>query len=178
LKNENVELNNKVSELQSISDKYDESVCEFELKEQKIKTAEAQLGAAFLDARKYSDEIVSAANVKASDISAKASAEISEQAVEISKLTAEVNAISERFNRSIDELHSSIAALANKMSVSANELSKRKNAPSFVPDVSIKIDDENNIMLQNTVDDNSKKIEDGFNLDSSTVFNFNKHKEG
>ena len=46
-KNENVELNNKVSELQSISDKYDESVCEFELKEQKIKTAEAQLGAAF-----------------------------------------------------------------------------------------------------------------------------------
>ena len=146
--------------------------------EQKIKTAEAQLGAAFLDARKYSDEIVSAANVKASDISAKASAEISEQAVEISKLTAEVNAISERFNRSIDELHSSIAALANKMSVSANELSKRKNAPSFVPDVSIKIDDENNITLQNTVDDNSKKIEDGFNLDSSTVFNFNKHKEG
>ena len=178
LKNENVELNNKVSELQSISDKYDESVSEFELKEQKIKTAEAQLGAAFLDARKYSDEIVSAANVKASDISAKASAEISEQAVEISKLTAEVNAISERFNRSIDELHSSIAALANKMSVSANELSKRKNAPSFVPDVSIKIDDENNITLQNTVDDNSKKIEDGFNLDSSTVFNFNKHKEG
>ena len=84
LKNENVELNNKVSELQSISDKYDESVSEFELKEQKIKTAEAQLGAAFLDARKYSDEIVSAANVKASDISAKASAEISEQAVEIS----------------------------------------------------------------------------------------------
>ena len=70
LKNENVELNNKVSELQSISDKYDESVSEFELKEQKIKTAEAQLGAAFLDARKYSDEIVSAANVKASDISA------------------------------------------------------------------------------------------------------------
>ena len=64
MKNENVELNNKVSELQSISDKYDESVCEFELKEQKIKTAEAQLGAAFLDARKYSDEIVSAANVK------------------------------------------------------------------------------------------------------------------
>ena len=124
-----------------------------------------------MDARKYSDEIVSAANVKASDISAKASAEISEQAVEISKLTAEVNAISERFNRSIDELHSSIAALANKMSVSANELSKRKNAPSFVPDVSIKIDDENNITLQNTVDDNSKKIEDGFNLDSSTVFN-------
>ena len=36
-------------------------------------------------------------------------------------------------------------SLANKMSVSANELSKRKNAPSFVPDVSIKIDDENNI---------------------------------
>lgn len=121
-----------------------------------------------MDARKYSDEIVSAANVKASDISAKASAEISEQAVEISKLTAEVNAISERFNRSIDELHSSIAALANKMSVSANELSKRKNAPSFVPDVSIK-----SMMKQynaaNTVDDNSKKIEDGFNLDSSTV---------
>ena len=78
----------------------------------------------------------------------------------------------------IAQLHSSIAALANKMSVSANELSKRKNAPSFVPDVSIKIDDENNITLQNTVDDNSKKIEDGFNLDSSTVFNFNKHKEG
>lgn len=38
-----------------------------------------------------------------------------------------------------------------------------------MPDVSIKIDDENNITLQNTVDDNSKKIEDGFNLDSSTV---------
>ena len=56
-------------------------------------------------------------------------------------------------------LRSSIAALANKMSVSANELSKRKNAPSFVPDVSIKIDDENNITLQNTVDDNSKKID-------------------
>ena len=55
---------------------------------------------------------------------------------------------------------------------------REKNAPSFVPDVSIKIDDENNITLQNTVDDNSKKIEDGFNLDSSTVFNFNKHKEG
>ena len=37
LKNENVELNNKVSELQSISDKYDESVSEFELKEQNEK---------------------------------------------------------------------------------------------------------------------------------------------
>lgn len=182
------ELRQKIAELQSVVDTYAKAQSGLREKEEKIKTAESQLGAAFLDARKYSDEIVSAANHKALEISDKVSGDISTQANAITKLSAEVDSIAQQFSKSIEELHSNITALARKMAVSASELSNRKSAPAFVPDVSIKID-EIGEKVDKVIEDPESGLtfiqyppntgfNDDLNITPQSVFKFDKPKEG
>lgn len=110
-------------------------------KAEEIRASEAQLGAAFLDARKYSDEIVSAANKKANETQAEASDSIAKQATEVARLSADVDALSATLTKSIDELHADISALSAKLSKAAQALQNRKDAEKFIPDMSIKIEE-------------------------------------
>lgn len=108
---------------------------------QEIKASEAQLGVAFLDARKYADEIVTAANQKAGETQTEASESIAKQAGEVARLSNDVDALAATLAKSIDELHADISALSVKLSRAAQSLANRKEAARFVPDISIKIED-------------------------------------
>jgi len=114
---------------------------EMHRKAEEIRASEAQLGAAFLDARKYSDEIVTAANKKANETALDASDSIAKQATEVARLSSDVDALAETLTKSIADLHANIAALSVKLSKSAQALSNRKDAEKFVPDISIKIEE-------------------------------------
>lgn len=111
-------------------------------KAEEIRASEAQLGAAFLDARKYSDEIVSAANKKANETQAEASDSIAKQATEVARLSADVDALAATLTKSIDDLHADISALSAKLSKAAQALQNRKDAEKFIPDISIKIEED------------------------------------
>lgn len=141
LRGEKEELARQVEELQSTAERYESEQNAFREREEKLRAAQFQLGAAFLDARKYSDKIVAAANDRAAEISGKISGEISAQAQQVSELSAEVDRIAEDFERAAQKLHDNIAALAKRMSLSASELSVCRNEPPFVPDVTIQVDE-------------------------------------
>lgn len=142
LESENGELKTKVGELTAVANEYETAKQTIEQNHQSIKSAEARLGAAFVDARKYSDEIVAAANNKANETSKNISSDITRQATEISKLSLEVDRISSTFTKSIDELHQNIAILAQRMAAAAKNLDNRQDAV-FEPDFSIKIEQDN-----------------------------------
>lgn len=139
---ENADLKAQTQSLTAQVNDFEQTRQALQQKSESLKTTEAQLGAAFLDARRYSDEIVAAANQKADEISSDVSESIKAQADEIARLTADVDAISASFARSIEELHANIEELARKMSAAAKELSLRKPAPKFIPDVQISIEDK------------------------------------
>ncbi len=113
-----------------------------ERKAEEIRASEAQLGAAFLDARKYSDEIVSAANKKANETQSEASDSIAKQASEVARLSSDVDALAATLTKSIDDLHADISALSAKLSKAAQALQNRKDAEKFIPDISIKIEED------------------------------------
>lgn len=115
---------------------------------QEIRSSEAQLGLAFLDARKYSDEIVTAANKRAGETQTEASDSIAKQANEVARLSDDVDALAATLAKSIDELHADIAALSAKLSRAAQSLANRKEAERFLPDISIKIEDIPSIQVQ------------------------------
>lgn len=171
LKSENEALNERFS-------KIDAEKFEMSKKAEEIRASEAQLGAAFLDARKYSDEIVTAANKKASETSLDASESIAQQATEVARLSSDVDALAATLTKSIDELHANIAALSVKLSKSAQALSARKDAEKFVPDISIKIEEfgEEFAALQDgalTVLQNGAQGES-----ANTIYRFDATKEG
>ncbi|MEG1835777.1 MAG: hypothetical protein RRZ68_05390 [Oscillospiraceae bacterium] len=175
---ENNVLNEQINELKVQNSEYEKSQADIDKTREVLKTTEVQLGAAFLDARKYSEEIVTAANTKVSEVSKAVSSDISQQAAEISRLSADVDKISLSFSKSIDELHSNILALAKKMSNAATSLEGRENA-AFLPEVSITINQEK-------AEDELKFIKyppntdfnEDLNISSSSVYRFDKKKEG
>ncbi len=138
LNNENTELKEQVESLTAVSAEYENAKKTIEENNLNIKAAEARLGAAFIDARKYSDEIVAAANDKAHETAKSISTDIQKQAGEISRLSSEVDRISSTFTKSIDELHQNIAILAQRMAAAAKNLNIRQDAV-FEPDFSIEI---------------------------------------
>lgn len=152
-------------------------------KESEIKTAEAQLGAAFLDARKYSDEIVGAANKKATQTQDDASASIAKQAADVARLSADVDALSATLSHSIDSLHADISALSAKLSQAAQSLANRKDAEKFEPDISIRIrgdmydnNTENGLtVLQNRGSQNERNVSE---QKPNSLFRFDTSKEG
>ncbi len=146
-------------------------------KAEEIRASEAQLGAAFLDARKYSDEIVTAANKKANETALDASDSIAKQATEVARLSSDVDALAETLTKSIADLHANIAALSVKLSKSAQALSNRKDAEKFVPDISIKIEEfgEEFSALQ---DASLTVLQNGQGETANTIYRFDATKEG
>lgn len=114
----NVKLDYALKENKEFSDK----IAEFQEKSDKIKKAEMQLGAAYIDARRYSDEIVDNARAKAKDIGAIACQDIKREASEIEQLLKEVDVISRKFNSSLEQIHKDVYALGNKLNSSASSL--------------------------------------------------------
>jgi len=99
----------------------------------KVKTAEAQLGAAFVDARRYSDEIVAAARERAADVSKQASDDIANKAEQIRSVASDAEKITLEMRQKMEALSRSISDLSGKMSAVAVTLVKTEAQPDFKP---------------------------------------------
>jgi chromosome segregation ATPase len=116
------ELTQRVDELLLENKQLGEKSVEFDEKSEKLRRAEKQIGAAYIDARRYSDDLVENAKSKAKDIGAFASQDIKREASEIESLLKDVDAISRKFNSSIEQLHKDVYALSSKLNSSASNL--------------------------------------------------------
>lgn len=143
LKEENETLTQKSAALSEIADEYVNVKSQLEKEQNEIKEAQARLGAAFTDARKYSENIVAAANEKAYKTSVGFSQDISRQAGEITKLSDEIDKISAEFNNTANSLHANIAVIAQRMSAASMNLQQR-NETDFKPSLnaSFEVDDD------------------------------------
>lgn len=101
---------------------YREKLSAYNEKGEKLRRAEKQIGAAYIDARRYSDELVDNAKAKAKDIGAIASQDVKREANEIEQLLKDVDAISRKFNSSLEQLHKDVYALGTKLNTSASTL--------------------------------------------------------
>ncbi len=147
--NENIELKVQLSSLNEVKNEYESAKQQLADSNKAIDNAKAQLGAAFLDARKYSDEIVAAANEQAHKASKSFSEDISKQANEITRLSNELDELSTTFTQSVIQLHNNIALLAQRMSAAAQNLGIKKDA-TFKPDfnVDFTVDDDASGVIQ------------------------------
>ena len=102
--------------------KFSEQIADFDEKSEKLRRAEKQIGAAYIDARRYSDDLVDSAKAKAKDIGAIASQDVKREANEIEQLLKDVDAISKKFNSSLEQLHKDVYALGTKLNTSASTL--------------------------------------------------------
>ncbi len=102
--------------------KLQEKINEYDEKSEKLRRAEKQIGAAYIDARRYSEDLVDSAKSKAKDIGALASQDVKREANEIELLLKEVDSISKKFNTSIEQLHRDVYALTTKLNTSASTL--------------------------------------------------------
>lgn len=128
----NEQLAEKEKEVKELSDKLEnallenkqlsEKSVEYDEKSERLRRAEKQIGAAYIDARRYSDDLVENAKVKAKDIGAIASQDIKREANEIEALLKDVDIISRKFNSSIEQLHKDVYALSSKLNSSASNL--------------------------------------------------------
>ena len=116
------ELTVKLEIALSENRKYSEQVAEFDEKSEKLRRAEKQIGAAYIDARRYSDDLVDNAKAKAKDIGAIASQEVKREANEVEQLLLDVDAISKKFNSSLEQLHKDVYALSSRLNISASTL--------------------------------------------------------
>ncbi len=128
----NEKLSEKEKEVEELAKKLDDAILEnkqlseksveFDEKSEKLRRAEKQIGAAYIDARRYSDDLVENARSKAKDIGAFASQDIKREASEIESLLKDVDLISRKFNSSIEQLHKDVYALSSKLNSSASNL--------------------------------------------------------
>ena len=102
--------------------KFSEQIADFDEKSEKLRRAEKQIGAAYIDARRYSDDLVDNAKAKAKDIGAIASQDVKREANEIEQLLKDVDAISKKFKSSLEQLHKDVYALGTKLNTSASTL--------------------------------------------------------
>ena len=101
---------------------FSEKIAEYDEKSEKLRRAEKQIGAAYIDARRYTDDLVDNAKAKAKDIGAIASQDVKNQANEIEQLLKDVDTISRKFNSSLEQLHKDVYALGTKLNSSASSL--------------------------------------------------------
>ncbi len=163
---QNIELAASVDALSAVSREYEGAKAKLEKSQQQIKDEQARLGAAFLDARRYSSEIVAAANEKAHNASLGFSEDITKQAGEISRLSEEIDRLSASFTKSVDELQANIAVLASRMSAAAKNLSIRQDA-TFEPDLNLSFD----------VDDDATGVEQTNDGSGLTYIQYPPHTE-
>lgn len=116
------ELENKIKTVSAESEQYKSRLLEYQDKSERLSRAEKQIGAAYIDARRYSDEIVDNAKAKAKDIGAIASQDVKSQANDIEQLLRDVDAVSKKFNSSLEQLHKDVYALSKKLNSSASNL--------------------------------------------------------
>ena len=126
------EISEKDAQIKRLSEELEKSLAEnkvlneksyeFDEKSEKLRRAEKQIGAAYIDARRYSDDLVEGAKAKAKDIGAIASQDIKREANEIETLLKDVDLISRKFNSSIEQLHKDVYALSSKLNSSASNL--------------------------------------------------------
>lgn len=116
------ELNSKLEASNAEAAQYREHLFEYKDKSERIARAEKQIGAAYIDARRYSDEIIDNAKSKAKDIGALASQDVKRQANDIEQLLRDVDAVSKKFNSSLEQLHKDVYALSTKLNNSASNL--------------------------------------------------------
>lgn len=119
---EAAELTAKLGIAVAENTQYREKLAAMNEKGEKLRRAEKQIGAAYIDARRYSDELVDNAKAKAKDIGAIASQDVKHQASEIEMLLKDVDAISRKFNSSLEQLHKDVYALGTKLNTSASTL--------------------------------------------------------
>lgn len=119
---ENIELSAKLDAALSENTVYRQKIDEFQEKSDKIQRAEKQIGAVYIDARRYSDELVENARAKAKDIGSIASQDIKRESVEIEALLRDVDIISKKFNTSIEQLHRDVYSLSSKLNTAASNL--------------------------------------------------------
>ncbi len=128
----NDQLSEKEDEIRSLNERLESALAEnkqmndrineYDEKSEKLRRAEKQIGAAYIDARRYSDDLVDNAKAKAKDIGAIASQDIKREAAEIETLLKDVDIISRKFNTSIEQLHKDVYALSSKLNSSASNL--------------------------------------------------------
>ena len=136
VKAQNSELNEKITALSAVKEEYENAKQKIESNNDELKKAEARLGAAYLDARKYSENIVASANERAFCAAKSASDDITKQANEISNLSRDIEKLSASFTNSMNELQANITVLSQRMAAAAKNLSVRQDA-SFEPDLSV-----------------------------------------
>lgn len=129
------ELEKQIEELQSANDTLREIIVEEEKKSEKeradkceecelAKVYEARLGAAMLDAKRFSEILVKEANDKASDMFSKAynsASDTSEKATEIAENIVKIN---KQFNESFNVLLANMKSLTDSLSVFKVEVKK------------------------------------------------------
>lgn len=138
------------------NNQYLERINEFQDKSEKLKRAEKQIGAAYIDARRYSDELVDNAKAKAKDIGAIASQDVKREANEIEQLLKDVDVISRKFNSSLEQLHKDVYALGSKLNSSASSLLNLHTDLTGLDAHSVDFDievDEDAIRVERTDDD-------------------------
>ena len=136
---QNSEMNEKITALSAVKDEYENARQRIENNNNELKKAEARLGAAYLDARKYSEKIVASANERAHCATKSVSDDITKQANEISHLSQDIERLSASFANSMNELQANITVLSQRMAAAAKNLSVRQDA-SFEPDLSVNFD--------------------------------------
>ncbi len=88
----------------------------------KKRAMERQVGAAMLDARVHSEELVEAAKERANNVTKLVYAAIGETAVKIDDLSAGIGEIARNFTKSVEEVELRIKALTGDMSKTAQAL--------------------------------------------------------
>lgn len=147
------ELNEKLEAALLENKQLSERNAEFDEKSEKLRRAEKQIGAAYIDARRYSDDLVENAKSKAKDIGAFASQDIKREAAEIESLLKDVDVISRKFNSSIEQLHKDVYALSSKLNSSASNLLNLHTDISEIESHNLDYDNSNNNEVTYTVRD-------------------------
>ncbi len=119
---ENIELNEKLEKALNENKELTDKLVDFDNKTEKLQKAEKQIGAVYIDARRYADDLVENARSKAKDIGAVASQDIKRECLEIEALLRDVDIISNKFNSSIEQLHRDVYTLSSKLNTSASNL--------------------------------------------------------
>ena len=119
---ENQELTEKLEKALNENKELNDKLSDFDSKSEKLQRAEKQIGAVYIDARRYADDLVENARSKAKDIGAIASQDIKRECIEIEGLLRDVDVISNKFNTSIEQLHRDVYALSSKLNSSASNL--------------------------------------------------------
>lgn len=154
------EQNDRLSQIDKECAQYRDRLFEYQNKSERLARAEKQIGAAYIDARRYSDEIIDNAKSKAKDIGALASQDVKYQANEIEQLLRDVDAVSKKFNSSLEQLHKDVYALSTKLNNSASNLLNIHtelpglDAPSIYDDVpeNIKVESPDAVSVEITDD--------------------------